>query len=228
MILYKGIPWTLGLLLVLTVPGTAQESATCSIPQSPRNIDPKAHPDPYNGRSRTSIVSKATLASVVYTPRAGGVPQTLRLCGQHYHSPIENPQGCAAKAAKPSSAGLAPGDWVEIHTVYAARLAPGPCDPETLDCCAAGPFLVRAFEARVSANGGDGPIVPPSGRPLAEWSGSTTGLSKPGECKPAAQWSFRLGCGFTVSKAQLAHFAHADPARPVQDLLSHDLTLVVP
>jgi len=231
MILYKAIPWALGLLLAAPPPSATPEGPTCSNPQSPRNVAPRPWPGPYNGKSPTSIVSRAALASLVYTPRAGGAPQTLRLCGQHYHVPIETPQGCSSTPARASRDGKPrPGDWVEIHTVYAARLNPGPCNPETLDCCQEGPFVVRAFEARVTAGGGQGLIVPPPGRPLAEWTGSTTGKSTPGECKPEAQWSFRLGCGFTVSQAQLAAFDHADPARPVQppNRLSKDLTLVVP
>jgi hypothetical protein len=99
--------------------------------------------------------------------------------------------------------------------------------PESLDCCK-GTVLVRAFAARVTAGGSPTVIVPPSGRPLAEWSGSATGDSPGGECKSAAQWSFHLGCNFTVSQVQLASFAHADPARPIPPpaRLSDDLTLV--
>jgi hypothetical protein len=100
---------------------------------------------------------------------------------------------------------------VELHTVYASQVRQDGCDPETLECCQAGPFLVRAFAARVAAHGPDTPILPPPGLPLAEWSGSTTGADKePEQCKPAAQWSFRLGCDFTLSEAQLHRFRHAD------------------
>jgi hypothetical protein len=167
--------------------------------------------------------------SIEYTPRAGGNPTTLSRCGQHYHLPIEAPQGCKGEITpgkKPQ-----PGNWVEIHTVYASKVGHDKCNPETLECCEAGPFVVRAFAAQVTAKGTDEPIVPPPGLPLAEWSGSTTGADKePEQCKPAAQWSFRLGCDFTVSEAQLGHFKHADPARPVQPAarLSKDLTLVTP
>ncbi len=60
--------------------------------------------------------------------------------------------------------------------------------------------------------------------------GSTTGLEKKFcECKAAAQWSFRLGCDFTVSQGQLGRFRGYDPARPLQpeNRLSRDLALVV-
>jgi len=208
----------------------------CSNPQSPRNIDPKAVPSPYDGKSTTSIVKLLGPDSIEYTPRAGGAPTTLYRCGQHYHLPIENPEGCASTApatrAKSAKAGdgAKPGDWIEVHTVYAAKVRHDGCDPETLACCETAPFLVRAFSAKVTAQGADTPIVVPPGRPLAEWSGSTTGAALPDECKPAAQWSFRLGCDFTLSEAQVRHFRHADPARPVQSgpRVSKDLTLVTP
>ena len=219
------------LLCVSLTPAALAGGPVCSNPQSPRNIDPKAVPSPYNGTSTTSIVTKVMPDSIVYTPRAGGEAQTLRRCGQHYHFPIENPQGCRAEVpcAAPQEQ-PAPGQWVEIHTVYAAKVRTENCDPETLDCCAEAPFLVRAFAAKVTAGGSYQPIETPSGRPLAEWSGSTTGVSKPDECKPAAQWSFRLGCDFKVSEGQLGHFKHADPARRVQTgaRVSKDLTLVKP
>jgi hypothetical protein len=217
------------LLCVSVVPPALAEGPACSIPQSPRNIDPNVVPSPYNGKSPVSIVTNVQPGSIVYTPRAGGAPQTLLRCGQHYHFPIENPQGCQGEVPCTAPHEMpAPGQWVEIHTVYAAKVRTDGCDPETLDCCVEAPFLVRAFAARVTAGGVYQPIEPPLGRPLGEWSGSTTGPSQPAECKPAAQWSFRLGCDFTVSEAQLGHFRHADPARRVQSgpRLSQDLTLV--
>ncbi|HET9210260.1 MAG TPA: hypothetical protein VFR03_07670 [Thermoanaerobaculia bacterium] len=213
----------------------AAEGPTCPSPQSPRNVNPRSRPSPYFLTSNNSIVSDATPESLVYLPRSGGPGQKLLRCGQHYHYPIENPQGCprdvvSSKSAVSAEAGpVKPGDWIEIHTVYAAKVRSGNCDPETLDCCEEGPFLVWAFEAKVTKDGRGGPIVPPSGRPLAEWTGSTTGREdKPGECKPEALWSFRLGCDFRVSEAQVRAFHHHDPARPLQpaDRVSRDLTLV--
>jgi hypothetical protein len=215
----------------------AAEGPTCSNPQSPRNLDIKSHPSLYFLTSNNSIVSDATPESLVYLPRSGGPGQKLLRCGQHYHHPSENRQGCPGETAPPppcTGSGepgpVKPGDWIEVHTVYAAKVKSGDCDPETLQCCEEGPFLVRAFEAKVTRGGRGGAIVPPPGRPLAEWSGSTTGREKePCECKPAALWSFRLGCGFRVSEEQLKAFHHHDPARSLQpaDRVSRDLTLVV-
>jgi hypothetical protein len=222
-------------LAVLGSPAAA-EGPTCPNPQSPRNIDLKSRPSPYFLTSNNSIVSDATPESLVYLARSGGPGQKLLRCGQHYHYPIENRQGCPSGVASPKGAVSAepgpvkPGDWIEIHTVYAAKVKSGDCDPETLECCEEGPFLVRAFEAKVTRGGRGGAIVPPPGRPLAEWDGSTTGGEKePGECKPAALWSFRLGCSFRVSEEQVKAFHHHDPARPLQpaDRVSRDLTLVV-
>lgn len=217
-------------LAIAGVPLAAAEGPTCSNPQSPRNLDLKSRPSPYFLTSTNSIVSDATPESLMYLPRSGGPAQKLMRCGQHYHYPIENRQGCPRETASGEAEPVRPGDWIEIHTVYAAKVRSEDCDPETLQCCEEGPFLVRSFEAQVTRGGRGGAIVPPPGRPLAEWSGSTTGREKePGECKPAALWSFRLGCSFRVSEEQLKAFHHHDPARPLQpaDRVSRDLTLVV-
>ncbi|HEX5716404.1 MAG TPA: hypothetical protein VF179_09605 [Thermoanaerobaculia bacterium] len=217
----------------LSLPAAAQDSQ-CSTPQSPRSIDRQASPSPYNGTYSTSIVAEQTDPNVItYLPRAGVTSYTLSRCGQHYHFPIETPQGCPGEIPAPNEAAQEPqpGQWIEVHTVYASQVRPSGCDPETLACCEAGPFVVRAFSARVTAGGAQGPILPPTGRPLAEWTGSTTGREAvPNECKPEANWSFRLGCAFTVSQGQLRQFKHADPARPLQPAarLSRDLTLVPP
>jgi len=222
------------LLLALAAPGAAQQPS-CPNPQSPRNLDPAAVPSVYDQTSRQSIVEWLPPAtSVQYRARPGCAPQILQLCGQHYHAPIENTQGCQGEPKEPGKAGgeVKPGDRVEIHTVYASRVHPfSGCDPVTLDCCEAGPFVVLAYSATVTAGGQAEPIVPPTGRPLAEWSGSTTNADRyPGECKPPAQWSFRLGCDFKVSEAQLKPLKHPDPARGLQpcNRLSRDLTRVVP
>lgn len=225
-------------VLVVAAPASFAENPVCDHGQSPRDVDPNAEPSLYALTAHVSFVGHAHADSLTYLPRAGGPPLTLVRCGQHYHFPIENHQGCdgewaASEAAMESDGAVPPpGSWVEVHTVYAAkRRPPDECDSETLSCCKEGPFLVRAFNARVTAEGGGGAIIPPSGRPLAEWSGSTTGPdTEPNQCKPPAMWSFRLGCHFTVSAAQLARFKHADPARPLQtgDRLSRDLTLVEP
>jgi hypothetical protein len=233
MVLHRIVAWSAVLLLAAVAAVAARgdtAGAYCANAQSPRDLDRAATPSPYQLAAGASFIKPAGTRLAVYLPRPGGAPQTLHRCGQHYHLPIENPQGCENEAPAAAEAPPPPGTRIEIHTVYAANPVPPPgCDPETLACCTEGPFLVRAFSATVKAGGGDGPIEPPDGLPLAEWSGSTTGAeAEPGECKPAAQWSFRLGCGFTVSEAQVKRFRHPDPARPLQsgDRVSRDLTLV--
>ncbi len=216
----------------LSLPAAAQQ-LPCNIPQTPRNIDPKASPSPYYGTYTTSFVEQTVADELVYEPRQGVTSYRLQRCGQHYHFPIEHPQGCQGEIPATGEAAEKPrpGQWVEVHTVYAARALPCGCDPETLDCCLLPPFVVRAFAAKVTAGGVPGPIPPPTGYPLAEYTGSTSGEEAgPDECKPEANWSFRLSCGFTVSEAQLNLFHHVDPARPLQpaDRLSRDLTLVEP
>lgn len=227
----------LPMLVALAIPAAAQDSRArgyvlealakqsgaqdpqCSIPQSPRRVDRNA---PYTGSTHTSIVEQANPDTLVYK---GG--QTLYPCERHYHFSIENPQGCPGESQTTSE--VEPGQWVEVHTVYAASVGPVGCTHHDLDCCEAGPFVVRAFAAKVTAGGLKTVIPEPTGRPLAEWSGSTTGPDKvPNECKKAAEWSFRLGCDFTVSQGQLSRLGHPHPARRPQpaNRLSRDLRLV--
>jgi hypothetical protein len=223
-----------GLVLFAVSPAGAGDDGYCPNAQSPRDLDRSVQPSLYALAGPSSFLTQTSDQEVTYAPRVGGPPMVLHRCGQHYHFPIENPQGC--KGETEAKGGEAkgpppPGSWVEVHTVFAAVVRTGQCDPETLDCCEKGPFVVRAFTARVTAGGKPAPIEPPPGRPLAEWSGSTTGPDRtPDECKPAALWSFRLGCDFTVSEGQLGRFHHVDPARPVQtgNRLSRDLTMIGP
>jgi hypothetical protein len=219
-------------LLCSALLASARAAGPTCTNQSPRLLHPQTLP-PYDATSSTSFVVSIGPDSIVYKPRSGGTTQTLYRCGQHYHYPTETPQGCRGELPPTGEPGTrpAPGQWVEVHTVYAAKVRHEGCDPETLDCCLEAPFLVRAFGAKVTAGGTAGPILVPTGRPLAEWSGSTTSPDKvPDECKPAAQWSFRLDCGFTLSEAQLKTFHHVDKARGLQtgSRLSKDLTLVRP
>lgn len=197
--------------------------------QSPRRLD--------NIRleSNKSIVAPGVDDTLFYTPRGGGDAVKLSRCGQHYHCGIENFQGCPGQrpTTNPSQTcrPVAPGGWVEIHTVYAAEVVRDrPCDPETLECCKTGPFVVMAYQAKLA---GPTPTVAPVpvlwGLPAAEWSGSNTNWDPVGACKPVpAQWSFILGCNFSVSASQLRLFRHADTLRRLQpeNRLSHDLTRV--
>jgi hypothetical protein len=216
----------------LLASGCATEPA-CRNFQSPRNLDLRSQPPPVYRTSRDSLVGRVGPDTIEYLPRGGGRPQILRRCSQHYHYPIEDPQGCPGELPPRGTPGTLPppGEWVEVHTAYAARVAEVCIDPESTDCCLEQPVLVRAFSAKVTADGPDGPIVEPTGRPLFEWSGSTTSPDKePNECKKPAEWSFRLSCDLTVSEAQLRRFRRVDKARDLQtgDRLSRDLTLVQP
>jgi hypothetical protein len=248
--------------LLLTLLGVSGGAAgpQCA-DQSPRYINPKANPSPYNATSNTSIVSTKNprdpmnplFKQVYYQPRGSSIGQILSWCGAHYHMPVENVQGCPGETevlgslgdgepigGLPWKAGKVPppGQWVEIHVVYAAKVQ-SPCpDPEGLSCCLAGPIVVTGMSAKVRpAYGGNpelgvpaDPFHAPEG--LAQWSGSSTGAeSQPGACKAtAAQWSFRLGCDFGVDQIVLARNAPkgAQPARPLQGggRLSRDLTLM--
>jgi hypothetical protein len=182
-----------------------------------------------------STVERGPDGSIYYTPRAGGARQQLFRCGQHYHCHVENSQKCPGVLPPPTSEEKCPahptaGDWIEVHTVYAAQVATQ-CDPESLDCCRKEPFLVRAYQARVTeAADSTAPLPDPWTLPVIQWSGSTTGPDKtPNECKPAAQWSFTPECKLEVSQGVLeALFHHPHEARPLQaaDRLSRDLTLV--
>ncbi|HLX09417.1 MAG TPA: hypothetical protein VKY89_16310 [Thermoanaerobaculia bacterium] len=209
----------------------------CQTPQTPRDISPAAHALVCPS-SRVSF-NPLDPSRVLYIPRPGDPAQTLHLCGQHYHMPVENIQGPGQVTPRPQwlEPHVVPplarvGAIVEIHTAYAAQV-PNPCtDPEGTSCCG-GQALVLAWTAHVIA-GGSGPIParPPGQASLSEWSGSTTGPDKPEEhgCKGPAQWSFALG-DFRVGQHQLqVSFPQkgAQEARPLQTgaNLSCDLTLI--
>lgn len=229
-------------LVVLTSCSLAERQPACPNPQSPRNIAPQD--DPYDQRSRISIIKEWRDDGLVYAPRAGGPEQILKLCGAHYHWAPENDQGCLRDAASARSSGprARAGDHVEVHTVYASKVKEGDCDFRYLDCCLEGPFLVLAEQLAVIAAPSDsGAAAPESwrssdrwpGRQLAEWSGSTTGHEDvPGECKPPAQWSFRLDCNGQIDLDTLQQI-FGDSGQEPRELqrgnrLSRDLTLVTP
>jgi hypothetical protein len=199
-------------------------AAACGNPQSPRELKS------YQNQPTFSVSrSPDSGATVVYTRTSDNRKWTLKRCGQHYHCQVENVQpACGQHGASGTCGAPAPGNWVEVHTVYSTKPATG-CDPETLDCCTSqatgDPVLVIGYHAHVTKEGP--PLQPfplPWGFATARWSGSTTGTKPPVDCKPPAQWSFILGCDFTVSEAQLGLFHHIDQARPLQTQLSKDLT----
>lgn len=234
-----------GVLLSMALAAGGAVTPPCPVPQAPRNVNPRAVPSPYNGRSDHSIVVSVspTGDEVRYQARVPGAPiETLYRCGQHYHVPVEDVQGCAAETevvtppGAPPSFVPAPGQWIEVHTVYASDKPPVPCpDPESLNCCKGKTILALGFSATVAAGGGDQPILTPASRQLAEWSGSNTGPDKPGPtaCKETGvAWSFRLGCAFKVGETQLRNRLPGGPqaARAVQGgaRVSRDLFLVTP
>jgi hypothetical protein len=208
----------------------SQEVTTppCPTPQSPRRLER------FDQRSDRSLVESGPDDSIYYTPRSGGERQKLLLCSLHYHCHVENVQACNrdVPSGGETCAAPEPGDWIEVHTAYAAEVGTD-CDRETLACCAKPPFVVRAYQARVTAGGNPAdPLPEPWHPPFAEWSGSNTGPdAQPADCKPLeAAWSFALGCVLRVSQAQLSRFRHADGARALQggERVSKDLTRVEP
>jgi hypothetical protein len=209
----------------------------CKVPQSPRNVAS------YDGASDQSIVLSISESqkTLTYRPRGSTAePETLYLCGQHYHVPVEDVQGCAGEAVvttPPATAAPwvpAPGQWIEVHTVYSSAPPKPPCNPESLACCTGKTNLVLGFSAKV-VSGGSTPILTPPARKFAEWSGSNTGPDnlRPTDCKETAvEWSFRLGCTFTVGQNQLKYLPGGPQgARALQGGISRvkpDLFLVTP
>jgi hypothetical protein len=223
---------TLLLFGALARGGAQPPQQACDPWQSPRSVKT-------DHTVRESIVVDVRPDQKEASVQEPGKPtRHLVLCGQHYHAPVENVQGCAGEtdviSAPPARAGDPPsaGQWIEVHTVYAPRVD-AECDRykyQTLGCClgvtAHDPALVRAFSAKV-APGPPGPVVPatglpalirtPAGRPLAEWSGSNTGWEAiPGEClKTPVIWSFRLvsDCNvpFRIARTDLEGFSCPQP-----------------
>jgi hypothetical protein len=244
----KGSSIFLGLsLLTLTLFMSRGYSQSACINQSPRDLtlnrqgtgEPVMGLD-YNYQSTVPVVN-LPVPDDLQTVRYQG--QTLHICDRHYHLPVENLQSCdngkkipTSKKVPASKKDPLPGDWIEFHAVYAYQVdttsegcrTSGP--DNNLRCCTAPPFVVRGFSAEVVA---EAPVGPPVRQPdqglLVEWIGSNTSPDEPPDtCKyTPAQWSFRLGCGFTVGLNQLEGMKPHD-ARPVQPPQhnSPDLTLV--
>lgn len=234
------------LCLMLTVSTVRSYSQSACINQSPRNVEYKpavgAPPAPgldYNFWSTVPVV--VTSKEVPTTIRYQG--QTLKLCDQHYHVPVENIQGCPHETegelpppGKPPDVG----QWIEVHTVYALEVDESNPDCATkpdqnLACCKKPPFVVRGFSAKVARSSSGSPsvpliITPENARPLVEWSGSNTSPDDSTGCKPLpAQWNFNLGCQFEVPQNELnPGIFKAHGARPVQppNRVSPDMTLV--
>lgn len=208
----------LGMRGAAAPPPAATSSVTeppCGVPQSPRNVNPGTAP--FLCTVTSSLVSVSSSQDTLELRARPGVScgQRLFRCGQHYHAPVENVQGCALETVRltPSNP-PPPGQWIEVHTLYAPdrKLYSGGCDPEKLDCCVGHPVVVLGFSARVITGSTDRRILTPTTGPLAEWSGSDTGPDTTGgACKPvAAFWSFRMiqpGCvAPEITQAQLRRF----------------------
>ena len=211
-------------------PAAKSQPTSCVSPQSPRSLTPSD----WIATSGFSTVQQRSADTIWYTARTGVQPVLLSRCSQHYHCYIENFQGCPGQTPPPpverQTCSQAPvvGSWVEIHTVYHAGPLRSPT-PEGTELCTDGPLVVVAYQARVTS-ASTPPVELHFGPELAEWSGSVTNVEPEPQCKPAAYWSFTLGCNFTVSAAQLARqLPSPKKARELQphDRLSHDLTHVL-
>ncbi|HKD82537.1 MAG TPA: hypothetical protein VKH81_22800 [Candidatus Angelobacter sp.] len=230
----------LSAVALIGLPARSYSQSAC-INQSPRNVlyqppigAPPAPGLDYNYKSTAPVVTfGADPTTVNYQGRV------LHVCDQHYHVPVENVQGCTnEKQGVPPPHGTPPpvGQWIEVHTVYAAEVDNSPecagAPDRNLACCKKPPFVVRGFSARVAQPSGSSapPIPQPATGLLVEWSGSNTSPDDNTGCKPLpAQWSFRLGCQFEVRQNLLdPHRFEAHGARPVQppNRVSPDMTLV--
>jgi hypothetical protein len=239
--LFKNRNTFVALCLVLTVLAARSYSQSACINQSPRNVlyqpvpatTPPAPGLDYNFWSTVPVVTFPSPTTVTYQG------QVLRVCDQHYHSPVENIQGCPnEKEGTTPPHGVPPpvGQWVEVHTVYALEVDSSPdCangPDRNLACCKKPPFVVRGFSAKVTQPSGSSapPIPQPNSGLLVEWSGSNTSPDDSTGCKPLpAQWSFRLGCQFELRQNQLdPRIFEAHGARSVQppNRVSPDMTLL--
>lgn len=174
-------------------------------------------------REAVSRVQNVTDDTVTYRG------QVLRRCSQHFHCTIENFQGCEGQSVSPvpgphECPPPPTGGWVEVHTAYAKRAG---CVGPVSQCCLEAPVVVLGYHARVAAGGAPGRLPVIRDGSFAEWLGSATGPDTeegPADCKPEAEWSFTLGCTFSVTAGQLGR--HGEGARPLQDRVSRDLVLV--
>ncbi len=221
----------------------------CEVPQSPRIVDPEAQPSPYLCTTRDTRVHLSPEQDYVELQVRPGAGCATRLvyCGQHYHAPVENVQGCSGETNLLPRQGKTPpvGQWIEVHTLYAPAAKTSGCDPEKLDCCVGHPILVLGFSGQVSdrkaparkASRTTPPLRNPTTGALAEWSGSNTGGDAVA-CKPiAASWSFRLAqrsnrqcvpLGISRTELEQAFPGGVQSARGLQggERVSKDLVLV--
>jgi len=188
-----------------------------------------------------NFVSGAELVKPINENRVEYQRIELELCDRHYHTPVENVQGCpnekglaAAETEKKSGpsgpSGPPPlGSWVEVHNVYAAKVdRTGECSvghDHDLRCCAAPPFVVLGYVARIE----QADHLPVAVN-FAEWTGSATSENERQCNTTPARWQFTLGCDRRLTPATLESKVggKAHVARAVQgpNLVSTDLTFV--
>ena len=208
--------------------------------QSPRQIvfDQSRQTPPEQGMDYNFTSTVPLMAMVPNVPEILYQQHTLKLCDQHYHYPVENIQGCsnAKKEARPVEASAKDpvpppplGQWIELHTVFAAEVSTtGECSSghdHDLQCCLKPPFVVLASQAKVAHENFD----PPNPKDSAEWSGSRTGKDDSTGCRELpAFWHFDLTCAATITQRSLDSIGPPHFARAVQspNRVSVDLTFV--
>jgi hypothetical protein len=228
----------LSLIVFLLTLATAALAQSAPVPpcvnQSPRNLKfdptqlgPPAQGDAYNFVSKDPLVDTANADKIIYQRHE------LELCDRHYHVPVENTQGCPSENVdkRPGGSGPPPpGQWVEVHTVYASAVdRTGECavgHDHDLKCCAKPPFVVVGYVALIADHDSL-----PSSTNHAEWSGSATKENEVTKCNTVpALWHFGLGCDTRLTPATLAQKVGGNPhkARDVQgpNQVSSDLTFV--
>lgn len=226
-------------ILALAVPAMAQTPPPCN-DQSPRNLNMElSRTGPPKQGFDYNFVSGAELVTPVDADHVKYQRIVLELCDRHYHTPVENVQGCPGEKGHTSATAKksgpveppAVGDWVEVHNVYAAAVDhTGDCSvghDHNLACCAKPPFVVLGYVAEIEDQD-----KTPTGVNFAEWTGSATSEPATGCNTVPARWRFTLGCGTQLTLKTLETTVGGKPhsARPVQgpNLVSTDLTFVGP
>jgi len=239
----------------LLAPSLVAAILTCATPLFPQSPDPQGpcinqSPRTVNfDQTRTSppaqgldydFVSRTPLVAIPLSPPTDTITYQrleLHLCDRHYHVPVENVQGCPNEKKdlrgadkKANELGpLPPGQWIEVHTVYAAEVSKDEKCKEGYDhglkCCTAPPFVVLGYSAQI----GDSDHLPGPGD-VTEWVGSATS-EVASRCNPVpAQWRFALGCKTTLTpeyvERSIGGEAHSARRLQTPNNLSSDLAFV--
>jgi hypothetical protein len=218
-------------ILTVAMPAFMQgQQVDPCVNQSPRQVvfdqnrtSPPEQGLDYNFFSASPLVQRTSEEQIKYQGH------TLYRCDKHFHIPVENIQGCAEEKVDKRAPDnpLPVGQWLEIHTVYAAVVSrTGQCESgldHDLACCTAPPFVVLGYSAKIASADAHPP------HDLVEWSGSRTGKDDSTGCRELpAQWNFQLGCDATVTRLSLQPIGKAHFAREKQspNRVSVDLTLL--